>query len=145
VGDLLACRGKGVRRPPTGEVRELIKKRKKVVDGKLSFAREGVGDDGADDGRYPSGADPTRSNIEHQNKSKDEDEVMRRKVNTQSGLSGSKVMRILFLTTNTLLSEAQQRETLWRESFALQEKIKKEKISIPLVFYDGRYCACSTF
>jgi len=60
VGDLRACPGKVVRCPPTAEVREVIKKRKKVVEGKLSFAGEGVGDDGADDGGYSSSADPTR-------------------------------------------------------------------------------------
>jgi len=134
-----------VRRPLTAEVRELIKKHKNMVDGKLSFAGEGVGDDGTDDGGYFSSADPTRSNIEHKNKSGDEDEVTRRKVNAQSGLPASKILRIFFLTTNTLLSVAQQHETLWRGFFALQEKIKNEQISIALVFYESRYCSCSNF
>jgi len=95
---------------------------------------------------YSSSADdPTRSNSEDKNKSGEEDEVKRRKVNEKSGLPASKVLRIFFLTKNTLLSEAQERETLRREFLALQEKIKNEKISILFVFYDGRYCACSNF
>jgi len=66
-------------------------------------------------------------------------------VNAKSGLPASKVLRTFFLIKNTLLSEAQERETLRREFLALPEKIKNEKISIPFLFYDGRYCACSNF
>ena len=123
---------------PTGSGGKRTKKRKKVVKGKLSFAGEGDGDEGTDDGSYSSSADPTRSNSEDNNKSGEEDEVKKRKVNPKLGLPAPKV-----LTKNTLLREAQERENLKREFLALQEKIKNEEISIPFVFYDGRYCACS--
>jgi len=125
---------------PTGSGGKRTKKRKKVVKGKLSFAGEGDGDDGTDDDGYSSSADPTRSNSEDNNKSGEEDEAKKRKVNPKLGLPAPKV-----LTKNTLLREAQERETLRREFLALQEKIKNEEISIPFVFYDGRYCACSNF
>jgi len=121
---------------PTGSGGKRARKRKKVVKGKLSFAREGDGDDGTDDGGYSSSADPARSNSEDNNKSGEEDEVRKRKVNPKLGLPAPKV-----LTKNTLLREAQERETLRREFLALQEKIKNEEISIPFVFYDGRCCA----
>jgi len=111
-----------------------------VVEGKLSFAGEGVGDDCTDDGGYSSSADPTRSNIKDNNKSGERDKVKKRKVNPKLGLPAPKV-----LTKNTLSREAQERETLRREFLALKEKIKNEEISIPFVFYDGRYCACSNF
>ena len=125
---------------PTGSGGKRTKKRKKVVKGKLSFAGEGDGDDGTDDGGYCSSTDPTRSNSEDNNQSGEEDEVKKRKVNPKLGLPAPKV-----LTKNTLLREAQERETLRREFLALQEKIKNEEISIPFVFYDGRCCACSNF
>jgi len=125
---------------PTGSGGKRTKKRKKVVKGKLSFVGQGDGDDGTDDGSYSSSADPTRSNSEDNNKSGEEDEVKKRKVNPKLGLPAPKV-----LTKNTLLREAQERETLKWEFLALQEKIKNEEISIPFVFYDGRYCACSHF
>ena len=63
-----------------------------------------------------------------------------RKVNPKLGLPVPKV-----LTKNTLLVEAQERETLRREFLASQEKIKNQEISIPLVFHNGRYSACSNF
>jgi len=118
VDDLPACPRKVVRRPPTAEMRELIKQCKKVVEGKISFGGEGVGDDGADHGSCSASADPTRSNIEHTNESGEEDEVTRRKVNARAGLPASKALRIFFLTKNTLVSEPQERETLGREFFA---------------------------
>jgi len=146
----IRCSGGGGGRPasssrecieaPTGSGGKRTKKRKKVVKGKLSFAGEGDGDDGTDDDGYSSSADPTRSNSEDNKKSAEEDEVKKRKVNRKLGLPAPKV-----LTKNTLLREAQERETLRREFLALQEKIKNEEISIPFVFYDGRYCACSNF
>jgi len=83
--------------------------------------------------------------MEDTNKSGKEDSVKRRQVNAKSGLPASKVLRTLFLIKNTLLSEAQEGETLRREFLTLPKKIKNEKISIPFVFYDGRYCACSNF
>jgi protein FAM50 len=110
-----------------------------VVKGKLSFAGEDDGDDGTDDGGDSSSADPTRSNSEDNNKSGEEDEVKKRKVNPKLGLPAPKV-----LTKNTLLREAQERETLRREFLALQEKIKNEEISIPFVFYDGTNVAPPT-
>ena len=66
--------------------------------------------------------------------------MKKRKVNRKLGLPGPKV-----LTKNTLLREAQERETLRSELLSLQEKIKNEEISIPFVFYDGKCCACSNF
>jgi len=125
---------------PTGSGGKRTKNSKKVVKGKLSFVGEGDGDDGTDDGSYSSSADPTRSNSEDNKKSAEEDEVKKRKVNPKLGLPAPKV-----LTKNTLLREAHERETLKREFLALQDKIKNEEISIPFVFYDGRYCACSNF
>jgi len=118
---------------PTGSGGKRTKKRKKVVKWKLSFAGEGDGDDGTDDGGYSLSADPTRSNSEDNNKSGEEDEV-KWKVNPKLGLPALKVL------TNTLLREAQERETLRREFLALLEKIKNEEIRIPFVFYDGRCC-----
>ena len=66
--------------------------------------------------------------------------MKRRKVNPKLELPAPKV-----LTKNTLLREAPERETLRREFLASQEKIKNEEISIPLVFHNGRYSACSNF
>jgi len=43
------------------------------------------------------------------------------------------------LTKSTLLREAQEREMLRREFLQLQDKIKNEEITIPFVFYDGRF------
>ena len=68
-----------------------------MVKEKLSFAGEGDGDDGTDDGGYSSSADPTRSNSEDNNKSGEEDEVKKRQVNPKLGLPAPKV-----LTKNTL-------------------------------------------
>ncbi|RPB14622.1 XAP5-domain-containing protein [Morchella conica CCBAS932] len=104
------------------------KKRKTVVKGKLSF--------GGDE----EGETPEPESGERKNKSGDEaggevaaaGEVKKRKVNPKLRAPPPKV-----LTKNTLLREAQERETLRREFLALQEKIKNEEISIPFVFYDG--------
>ncbi|KAH8150637.1 uncharacterized protein LAJ45_05333 [Morchella importuna] len=104
------------------------KKRKTVVKGKLSF--------GGDE----EGETPEPESEERKNKSGDEaggevaaaGEVKKRKVNPKLRAPPPKV-----LTKNTLLREAQERETLRREFLALQEKIKNEEISIPFVFYDG--------
>ena len=131
--------------PPTVEMRKLIKRCKEVVEGKLSFTGGGVGDDGEEDGSYSSPANPIWSNSEDKNKSSKEDKMKRRKVNSKSGLQASKILRIFFLTKNTLLREAQERETLWRDFSALEEKVNNEKISIPLVFYKSTYCASSNF
>jgi len=125
---------------PTGSGGRRTKKRKNVVKGKLSFAAEGDSEDGTDDRGYSSSADPTRANSEDNNKSVEEDNVKKWKVNPKLGLSTPKV-----LTKNTLLREAQERETLKREFLALQEKIKNKEISIPFVFYAGRCCVCSNF
>jgi len=122
---------------PTGSGGKSKTKRNKVVKGKLSFAGEGDGD-GTDDGRYSSSADPTRSNSG--DKSVEEDEVKKRKGNPKLWLPAPKV-----LTKKTLWRKAQERETLRREFLDLEEKIKKEEISIPFVFYEGRYCACCNF
>lgn len=62
----------------------------------------------------------------------DSETVKKRKVNPKLRAPPPKV-----LTKNTLLREAQERETLRREFLVLQEKIKNEEISIPFVFYDG--------
>ena len=66
--------------------------------------------------------------------------MKKRMVNPKLGLPVPKV-----LTKNTLLVEAQERETLRREFLASQEKIKNQEIRIPLVFHNGRYSACSNF
>ena len=118
---------------PTGSGSKGTKKRKKVVKGKLSFAGEGDGDDGTDDGCYSSSTDLTTSKSEDNNTSGEEDEMKKRKVNPKLGLPALKV-----LTKNPLLRKAQACETLRREFLALQEKIKHEKINIPFVFYDGK-------
>ena len=83
---------------PTGSSGKSQKKRKKVVKGKLSFAGEGDRDDGTDDGCYSSSADPTRPNSGDNNKSGEEDEVKKRKVNPKLWLPAPKVLR-----KNTLL------------------------------------------
>ncbi|CUS12157.1 unnamed protein product [Tuber aestivum] len=125
---------------PTGSSgSKRTKKRRKVAKGKLSFAGEDDEDNGTDDGGDSSSADPTRSNSEDNNRSGEEDEMKKRKVNPKLGLPAPKV-----LTKNTLLREAQERETLRREFLALQEKIKNEEISIPFVFYDGTNVAPPT-
>ncbi|RPA92270.1 XAP5-domain-containing protein [Choiromyces venosus 120613-1] len=122
------------------------KKRRKVVKGKLSFAGEDDGDDVATatddgDGGDSSSAAPTRAGSEDNNNKSggEEDEGKKRKVNPKLGLPPPKV-----LTKNTLLREAQERETLRREFLALQEKIKNEEINIPFVFYDGTNVAPPT-
>ena len=66
--------------------------------------------------------------------------MKKQKADPKLGLPALKV-----LTKNTLLREAQERETLRREFLALQKKIKNEEIRIPFVFYDSRCCACSNF
>ena len=86
---------------PTGSGSKRTKKRRKVVKGKLSFAGEDDGDDGTDDGGDSLSADLIRSNSEDNNKSGDEDEVKKRKVNPKLGLLAPKV-----LTKSTLLREA---------------------------------------
>jgi len=60
-----------------------MKKRKRVVKWELLFPGAGDGHDGTDDGGYSPSADPIRSSIEDtsSNKSREEDEVKKRKVN----------------------------------------------------------------
>ena len=139
-GGGLANSSLGAGEAPTGSGGKSKKKLGSVVKKKLSFAEEGDGDDGTDDGCYSSSADPTRSNSGDNNKSGEEDEVKKRKVNPKLWLPAPKV-----LTKNTLLREARERETRRREFLDLQEKIKNGEISIPFVFYDGWYCACCNF
>lgn len=130
------------------------KKRKVVAKGKLSFggvedededgtdSRGGSviatdnmvesGDDGVDAGSSGSsggagGAGLTEALVESE-------AAKKRKVNPKLRAPPPKV-----LTKNTLLREAQERETLRREFLVLQEKIKNEEISIPFVFYDGMF------
>ncbi|KAI5840782.1 XAP5, circadian clock regulator-domain-containing protein [Morchella snyderi] len=127
------------------------KKRKTVVKGKLSFGGEaeeeeeeqqqqqqqqeaaatpepgeGAGDKKKGGGSSSSGDEAAGDVMAAAGEAK------KRKVNPKLRAPPPKV-----LTKNTLLREAQERETLRREFLALQEKIKNEEISIPFVFYDG--------
>jgi len=68
-------------RAPTGSGGKRTKKRKKVVKWELSLPGAGDGHDGTDGGGYSSSADPTRSSIKDSNKSGEEDEIKKRKVN----------------------------------------------------------------
>lgn len=127
------------------------KKRKVVAKGKLSFG--GVEDEDEDEtdsrGRSVSIA---VDKVESMDDSVDsggaglaealvESEAARkRKVNPKLRAPPPKV-----LTKNTLLREAQERETLRREFLVLQEKIKNEEISIPFVFYDGMFYSLTMF
>lgn len=124
------------------------KKRKVVVKGKLSFG--GVEDEDEDGTDSRSGSVTTA--MDYRAESEDDgvdaggivgavgavgdalelEAAKKRKVNPKLRAPPPKV-----LTKNTLLREAQERETLRREFLVLQEKIKNEEISIPFVFYDG--------
>lgn len=120
------------------------KKRKVVAKGKLSFG--GVEDEDEDGTDSRSVAITVDNRVESMDDSVDAegaglDEVLveseaarKRKVNPKLRAPPPKV-----LTKNTLLREAQERETLRREFLVLQEKIKNEEISIPFVFYDGMF------
>lgn len=122
------------------------KKRKAVAKGKLSFG--GVEDEDEDGTDPRSAAIAANNKVEGMDDSVDaggvglaealvESEAARkRKVNPKLRAPPPKV-----LTKNTLLREAQERETLRREFLVLQEKIKNEEISIPFVFYDGMFCS----
>lgn len=121
------------------------KKRKVVAKGKLSFG--GVEDEDEDDTDSRSGS--VTAAMDYRVESGDDsadaggavgdalvesEAAKKRKVNPKLRAPPPKV-----LTKNTLLREAQERETLRREFLVLQEKIKNEEISIPFVFYDGRF------
>lgn len=126
------------------------KKRKVVVKGKLSFG--GVEDEDEDGTDSRSGSVTTA--MDYRVDSEDDgvdvggvvvavgdalvelEAAKKRKVNPKLRAPPPKV-----LTKNTLLREAQERETLRREFLVLQEKIKNEEISIPFVFYDGMLCS----
>ncbi|KAH0613393.1 uncharacterized protein H6S33_009773 [Morchella sextelata] len=120
------------------------KKRKAVVKGKLSFGGE---EDDEEGGTPEAEAEAEAGGVKKKDNEKVEGpgegegegeaavavgEAKKRKVNPKLRAPPPKV-----LTKNTLLREAQERETLRREFLALQEKIKNEEISIPFVFYDG--------
>lgn len=115
------------------------KKRKTVAKGKLSFGGVEDEDEGTDgrsksvtpaaDEKVASGDDSSGPGGESAVES---EAAKKRKVNPKLRAPPPKV-----LTKNTLLREAQERETLRREFLVLQEKIKNEEISIPFVFYDG--------
>lgn len=109
------------------------KKRKTVVKGKLSFGGEEEDEEGGSDQQQQEAEkDNGKSEGEGGAETAVAGEVKKRKVNPKLRAPPPKV-----LTKNTLLREAQERETLRREFLALQEKIKNEEISIPFVFYDG--------
>lgn len=121
------------------------KKRKAVAKGKLSFG--GAEDEDEDsintrsksatpviDDKVASGEDSGGAGGASEAEAAMESEAAKkRKVNPKLRAPPPKV-----LTKNTLLREAQERETLRREFLVLQEKIKNEEISIPFVFYDGK-------
>ncbi|KAG0138787.1 hypothetical protein HOY82DRAFT_595311 [Tuber indicum] len=88
--------------------------------GGVTWEGDGYGDDGTDDGvtAYSAGSGG-RDNT----KSGKEGEVKKRKINRKMRLQGPKV-----LTKNTLLREAQERETLRRE---LPKKIRSTNVAPP--------------
>lgn len=121
------------------------KKRKVVAKGKLSFG--GVEDEDEDSPDLKVGSVTTvMDKVEDGDDGADagdaglaevlveSEAAKKRKVNPKLRAPPPKV-----LTKNTLLREAQERETLRREFLVLQEKIKNEEISIPFVFYDGMF------